>query len=162
MTVCESHYLPGGAAHSFESQGYLFDAGPSFHAGLSPSPTGAISANPLKQVLDAVGEAVPCVTYDRWVVHGPEGSFPCICNAAEYEAIIARFGGPGALGQWRALDALLAPLQAGAASFPAAALRADAGVVLTAARFGPALLQTAFRVRELTGPFGDVVDQVGG
>lgn len=46
VTVCESHYLPGGAAHSFKVKGYTFDAGPSFHAGL----TGTGSTNPLKQV----------------------------------------------------------------------------------------------------------------
>lgn len=46
VTVCESHYLPGGAAHSFKVKGYTFDAGPSFHAGLT-SPN---SPNPLKQV----------------------------------------------------------------------------------------------------------------
>jgi protoporphyrinogen oxidase len=35
VTLCESHYHAGGAAHSFEVQGYHFDAGPSFFAGLS-------------------------------------------------------------------------------------------------------------------------------
>jgi hypothetical protein len=35
VTVCESHYVAGGAAHGFEAQGYSFDAGPSFYAGLS-------------------------------------------------------------------------------------------------------------------------------
>lgn len=63
VTVCESHYLPGGAAHSFEIKGFKFDAGPSFHAGLS-APFGK-SSNPLKQVLDVIGETVACSTYDR-------------------------------------------------------------------------------------------------
>jgi phytoene dehydrogenase-like protein len=62
VTVCESHYLPGGAAHSFEVQGFKFDAGPSFHAGLSVE---GKSSNPLKQVLDVLGEKVDCVTYDQ-------------------------------------------------------------------------------------------------
>ena len=35
VTVCEAHYHAGGAAHSFEVQGYKFDSGPSFFAGLS-------------------------------------------------------------------------------------------------------------------------------
>lgn len=35
VTVLESHYHAGGAAHSFEIQGYSCDAGPSFFAGLS-------------------------------------------------------------------------------------------------------------------------------
>ena len=35
VTVCEAHYHAGGAAHAFEVQGYKFDSGPSFFAGLS-------------------------------------------------------------------------------------------------------------------------------
>lgn len=38
VTVCEAHYLAGGAAQSFEKKGYRFDAGPSFFAGLSGGP----------------------------------------------------------------------------------------------------------------------------
>ena len=47
----------------------------------------------------------------------------------------------------------MAPLSAGAAAFPAAALRADPGVVLTAGRYAPALLQAGLVARQLTGPF---------
>ena len=108
VTVLESHYRPGGAAHSFDVQGYSFDAGPSFFAGLSGSEEGegegegedrwlaalslhakvvpsgqhtalctatpllfstagppGTSTNPLKQVLDAVGESVDCATYKQ-------------------------------------------------------------------------------------------------
>uniref|UniRef100_A0A453MGE1 Uncharacterized protein n=1 Tax=Aegilops tauschii subsp. strangulata TaxID=200361 RepID=A0A453MGE1_AEGTS len=32
-------------------------------------------ANPLAQVLDALGESVPCASYDSWMVHVPEGQF---------------------------------------------------------------------------------------
>lgn len=35
VTICESHYALGGAAHSFEVKGHHFDSGPSFFAGLS-------------------------------------------------------------------------------------------------------------------------------
>ncbi|MFP3386144.1 phytoene desaturase family protein, partial [Tritonibacter sp. SIMBA_163] len=59
VTVCESHTIAGGAAHAFERQGYIFDSGPSLYSGLSsPSP------NPLRQVLEAIGEQVACVQYD--------------------------------------------------------------------------------------------------
>lgn len=61
--MCEAHYHPGGAAHAFEVQGYTFDSGPSFFAGLSGAP--GTSTNPLKQVLDVIDEQVECVTYDR-------------------------------------------------------------------------------------------------
>ena len=46
VVVCESHDIAGGAGHAFERQGFQFDSGPSFHAGLSSKP----SINPLKQV----------------------------------------------------------------------------------------------------------------
>ena len=45
VTVLEAHDRPGGAAHSFKLGGAEFDAGPSFHAGLSPTTT--VSLNPL-------------------------------------------------------------------------------------------------------------------
>jgi hypothetical protein len=46
VVVCESHDIAGGAGHAFVRQGFHFDSGPSFHAGLSIKP----SINPLKQV----------------------------------------------------------------------------------------------------------------
>jgi len=85
------------------------------------------SPNPLKQVLDAVGEAVECITYDRWLTYTPDDTFPVVCDGAAYAAMIGRQGGPAALAQWRALERELAPLQRGAALFPAAALRGDLG-----------------------------------
>ena len=35
VAVCESHTIPGGAAHSFVRDGYCFDSGPSYFLGLS-------------------------------------------------------------------------------------------------------------------------------
>lgn len=62
-------------------------------------------------------------------------------------------GGEEAYRQWRALEERMAPLQAGAAMLPAAALRADLGVALTAGRFGPGLLKAGLVAGQLTGPF---------
>ena len=62
-------------------------------------------------------------------------------------------GGEEAYRQWRRLEELMAPLQAGAALLPAAALRADPGVALTtAARFGPGLLKAGLVAGQLTAP----------
>lgn len=47
VVVFESHSLPGGAAHSFEIQGYHFDSGPSLFSGLSSR---GVLANPMAQV----------------------------------------------------------------------------------------------------------------
>ncbi|KAL7205753.1 hypothetical protein ACSBR2_018640 [Camellia fascicularis] len=72
VLVLESHSLLGAAAHSFEKKGYKFDSGPSFFSGFqSRGP----QANPLAQVLDALGESIPCANYDSWMVYLPEGDF---------------------------------------------------------------------------------------
>ena len=158
VVVCESHYHPGGAAHAFEVDGYMFDAGPSFHAGLSGPPGQA--TNPLKQVLDAIDERVECTTYDRWITYTPEGDFPCVCDREEYIGMIRRIGGETAYSQWLALEEKMKPLQKGASLFPAAAIRSDIGIILTAMQFGPGLLSTGLYANQLTGPFGDIVNQV--
>mmetsp|Transcript_20184 Transcript_20184/g.56215 ORF Transcript_20184/g.56215 Transcript_20184/m.56215 type:complete len:631 (-) Transcript_20184:221-2113(-) len=159
VTVLESHYLPGGAAHSFKIGGYSFDAGPSFFLGLSNEK--GTSSNPLKQVLDAVGESVPSKQYDRWIVYTQDGTFPCVAGRQAYLENLERQGGREALEQFLALEKELEPLQKGAALFPAAAIRSDLGMLLTSARFlGPELLATAGVAGTLTGPFGAVVDRV--
>lgn len=135
-------------------------AGPSFHAGLSVSP----SPNPLKQVLDIIGETVPCKQYDRWVVYDSKGQFDCVANEAEYKRGILSQGGPEALKQWEKLEESMKPLQAGAAMLPAAGMRDDLGVVLTAGYFGMqagwAFAQTGLQAGRLTGPFCNIVDEV--
>jgi phytoene dehydrogenase-like protein len=160
VTVVESHYQAGGAAHAFGVGGFTFDSGPSFHAGLSKKK----SANPLKQVLDALGEHVQCATYDRWIVYDDRGTFPCIAGSEGYRETILRQGGSEALQQWKALEATMAPLQAGASLFPAAGMRGDLGVLLTAGMFGIrsgwTFAQTGLQARRLTGPFSDIVDRV--
>ncbi len=57
VIVSESHTIPCWVAHSFERDGFKFDSGPSRHFGLSYRP----SSNPLRQVLDAIGEEMLCV-----------------------------------------------------------------------------------------------------
>jgi NAD(P)-binding Rossmann-like domain len=45
VVVLESHYLPGGVAHTFERDGFYFDAGPSLWNGMATRPY-----NPLREV----------------------------------------------------------------------------------------------------------------
>lgn len=45
VLVLESHYIPGGVAHTFERDGFKFDAGPSLWNGMSTKPY-----NPLGEV----------------------------------------------------------------------------------------------------------------
>ena len=155
VLVLESHYHPGGAAHTFEVQGYKFDAGPSFHAGLSVDR----SSNPLKQVLDLVDETVEYVTYDRWITYTPEGTFPTVCERDAFVETIRRQGGEQAYRDWLRLEAAMEPLHQGAASFPASAIRADAWMGLIGFLFGPSLWKTGLLAGTLTGPFSRLVDE---
>ncbi len=87
----------------------------------------------------------------QWIVYTPQGSYPCITDAAAYAAMIRQQGGEAALQQWRQLERAMKPLQRGAALFPAAAVRGDLGFALTAARFfGPQMLQMGLIANQLT------------
>ena len=74
VTVCESHDRIGGCAHGFERRTaagtFHFDSGPSLFSGCS-----APSSNPLRQVLDAVGETPEWGSYNEWTMYVPEGIF---------------------------------------------------------------------------------------
>ena len=48
MTVCESHAIPGGAAHAWQQDGYHFESGPSLYSGMDSQ---GRSANPMSHVL---------------------------------------------------------------------------------------------------------------
>lgn len=170
VTVVEAHSVAGGAAHAFERGGYTFDSGPSFYFGLSDAP--GTSLNALKQALDLLAESVPCVAYDRWRVHTAAGSFDCTTSLQEYEATIRRFAGAEGVAQWQALSSRLEPLSSFAAVLPFAALRGDAAVPLSLARFAPALLSgfatlaaapggVPASLSALSGSFGDVVRAAG-
>ncbi len=78
VIVCESHTIPGGAAHGFRRRGFEFDSGPSFYCDLSD----ARSLNPVKEVLDVLGESLKAVCSDLLgYYHLPEGTFPVYSNA---------------------------------------------------------------------------------
>ena len=93
VTICESHDCAGGAAHGFHRNGYIFDSGPSFFCGLSDRH----SLNPLRQVLDILGESVKAIAYDPLGhYHFPEGSVPIHGNLEQYRQAVARVTAQGA------------------------------------------------------------------
>jgi phytoene dehydrogenase-like protein len=100
VTVCESHTTPGGAAHGFEREGFHFESGPSFFTGLSV----AESNNPLRNVLDQLGESVEAVPYESWNFHFPEGLFVSSTNEQRYHTEIARFTDEAGMKQWLRLE----------------------------------------------------------
>jgi hypothetical protein len=108
VKVLESHDRPGGVAHTFEEDGFKFDAGPSLWNGMATKPY-----NPLREVLELVGEgdSVTYANYDGWVMHIPEGSFKFTVGANKFEPIVEQFGGPNALNEWNELLEILKPIQ---------------------------------------------------
>ncbi|CAM6125241.1 unnamed protein product [Calypogeia fissa] len=165
VVVFESHTLPGGAAHSFEIKGYHFDSGPSLFSGLSSR--GQL-ANPMAQVLDALGEDVECAKYDSWMVYLPEGDFLSKIGPTAIYKDLEIYGGPNAVSDWRNLQEVLKPLYGSTMALPPAALRGDLGVVITAfARFAPGLLKSLIEAgssgsaTKLLRPFSELMDSAG-
>ena len=156
VTVVESHSIAGGAAHAFERNGYKFESGPSLYSGLSYSP----SPNPLRQVLDAIGEDLPCVNYNTWGCYLPEGYFDAQVGADQFCEILQQLRGDNAVAEWRKLQEIMTPLGKSATALPPSALRYDLGAVLTMGKFAPALLQQAANVIKLTGSFSNIIDGV--
>lgn len=155
VTVCESHSIPGGAAHSFEYRGYKFDSGPSLYSGLSYSP----SPNPLRQVLDAIEEDLSWANYDTWGCCLPEGDFDTSVGADQFCQVLEKLRGKEAVTQWRKLQEAMQPLKEAAIAIPPATIRLDLGVLLTAGQFFPSLISHAPNVIKLTGPFSKIIDQ---
>ncbi|KAG6652303.1 prolycopene isomerase, chloroplastic [Carya illinoinensis] len=166
VLVLESHDLPGGAAHSFEIKDYKFDSGPSLFSGFqSRGP----QANPLAQVLDALGESLPCAKYDSWKVYIPEGEFLSRIGPTEFFKDLEKYASPDAVREWqKLLDAVL-PLSAAAMALPPLSIRGDFGVLSTAAvRYAPSLLksfaqmgpQGALGATKLLRPFSEIIDSL--
>ncbi|MGF1458701.1 MAG: phytoene desaturase family protein [Leptolyngbyaceae cyanobacterium] len=156
VTVCESHTIPGGAAHGFERKGFTFDSGPSLYSGLSYRP----SANPLRQVLDAIGEDAEWKTYDTWGCCLPEGTFDTQVGADQFCDVLMTLRGGEAVQQWRTLQALMKPYGEAAIALPPAAVRFDWGVLQTLLPFAGKMLSHTPRLLDLTGPFSRLMDRV--
>ncbi|MBE7379996.1 MAG: FAD-dependent oxidoreductase [Leptolyngbya sp. SIO1E4] len=155
VVVCESHTLPGGAAHGFERQGFKFDSGPSFFSGLGDP----ASRNPLKQVLDVLEEPIEAIAYDPLgYYHLPEGTLPIYRQLAAYQAEVARFTPQGAaeLGKFgQRLFALYAPLS----QIPSLGLRPDLQVMPFLLRYPGALLKLLPQLKAVQQSAGVLLDQ---
>ncbi|EIE19833.1 FAD/NAD(P)-binding domain-containing protein [Coccomyxa subellipsoidea C-169] len=156
VTVCESHSIPGGAAHAWVQDGYHFESGPSLYSGMAAR---GRAANPIAHVLQAIDEPLDLLTYNKWNVLLPEGDFMTKVGGSEFEDVLQQVS-PSAIPEWRELQRVMKPLAAAATALPPAALRADPAVAVTIARYLPQLLQGGGDIRRLVGPFSDIVDGV--
>ncbi|CEM06751.1 unnamed protein product [Vitrella brassicaformis CCMP3155] len=157
VLVLESHVEVGGAGHSWERDGFVFDSGPSLYSGLTIDP----SPNPLKFVFDAIGEYPSWLTYDTWGVSIPGGSFDATIGPGPFWAILDRFGGPNAKQEWSRLMDYMQPLGEAAMAVPSPALRSDLGALLTLSPFFRELLKTIPKGPKLQGPFGKMLSEAG-
>ncbi|AFZ01954.1 phytoene desaturase family protein [Calothrix sp. PCC 6303] len=155
VVVYESHTVFGGAAHSFKRQGFEFDSGPSFYCGL----TGAESLNPVKQVLDILGESLQTVTYDPLGhYHFPEGSFPVYSNLQRYQDEVAKITPQGSAELQRFYQRML-PLYAAMKEIPTVTLRSDWQLIpVLLGNYGLSLLKMLPHLPILQGSVGDVMD----
>lgn len=155
VVVCESHTIPGGAAHGFRRQGFRFDSGPSFFSGLSA----AVSRNPLRQVLDVLEEPIAAIAYDPLgYYHLPEGTLPVYRQLADYGREVAQFTPQGAEELDAFVNRLLA-LYTPLSQIPSLGLRPDIGVVPFLLRYPQALLKLLPQLRAVQRSVGHLLDQ---
>jgi carotene isomerase len=155
VIVCESHAIPGGAAHSFSRQGFHFDSGPSFFAGLSDRQ----SLNPLRQVLDVLGESVAAVPYDPLGhYHFPEGTFPVYGDADRYREEIAKITPQGAQ-EYQKFERDLMRLYPILREIPTLTLRSDLNAIsLLLTRYPFSMLKLIPQIAVLQASAGDVMN----
>lgn len=155
VTVCESHTIAGGAAHSFSRRGFKFDSGPSFYCGLSDPH----SRNPLRQVLEVLGESLPAVPYDPLGhYHFPEGSFPVYSNVERYREAVAQITSQGAR-ELKRFEQRLLPLYDALQGIPTLALRADWQLIpVLLGGYLPSLLKMLPHLGVVQGSVGNVMD----
>jgi carotene isomerase len=157
VLVCESHAIAGGAAHSFKRRGFEFDSGPSFYCGLGNQRP---SLNPLRQVLDALGESLQVVPYDPMGhYHFPEGTFPVYSNSDRYREAVAQITPTGAR-ELECFEKRLLPLYDALRDVPTIALRADWQLIpVLLGRYLPSLLKMLPQLGIIQGSVGEVMDK---
>ena len=163
--IYESHYLPGGCAHAFDRTApngvtFTFDSGPTIVLGCSEKPY-----NPLRQVLNAVGQTVEWIRYDGWgVIEHPgrnnEVKWKMELGPNVFEqGPLTNFGGPKALEEFNELRAATEPLVGGAVAIPAMAMRAGPTAIVPLLRYLPALVGLIQQGPQLTqGTFAPFMD----
>nr|QIW94442.1 carotene synthesis related protein [Dunaliella salina] len=156
VTVAESHYTPGGAAHSYQNKGYHFESGPSLYSGMTGK---GKEANPLGHVLQAIGEPLDCKYYNTWNVLVPEGTFLTQVGNDNFGSVLSKIRGPEAVQEWNSLQELMRPLASAAAALPPAAMRLDPWAAITVGRYLPDLITQGPVAAQLTGPFANILDK---
>ena len=166
VAVFESHYIAGGCAHGYTAKGkdgksYKFDTGPSFFSGLNPEIPAKFS-NPLRTVLDAIGEDLECIKYETFGLKFPEGDFIHTTDFGSKGGVLDQVSGSSAIKEWEYMMQRMEPLASAVDALPTAALRADVGVAMTASPFLSNFAKTnPLENLKLTKPFSAILNSSG-
>lgn len=157
VLICESHSIPGGAAHSFKRKGFTFDSGPSFYAGIGSQQT---SLNPLQQVLRALGEKLDTIPYDPLgEFHFPEGTFFAYQDNDQYCREIAKISPQGGK-EYQAFIQEMLGLYDSLKTIPTMELRADWKILqVLFPKYLPTLLQSLPKLPLLGSSVGKIRDK---
>lgn len=159
VLVLESHAIAGGCAHGFERGSFAFDSGPSLYNGMAGP-----STNPLRQVLDAVGEDVEWIRYDGWEMLLPNDRrfYFRTGSAADWKRTLREFGGPNALSDWVRLEQFCRPITKAASGIAPLCLRDDPGALVAIMLHALGGFVSAAPVaRLLTAPFSQILKEAG-
>lgn len=165
VTVLESHYHAGGAAHTFKAKAkgidgdFFFDSGPSLYGGLSEECT----SSPLKHVYQIIEEEPEWIKYDRWNAFIPEGEANAEIGYDDFvNTLLPKYGGPDAPAQWERLMKNIVPLADAICNGPPPAfVREDPGVLLTLAKYFPKLKSIPGGPQKLSEPFSKFLEESG-
>jgi phytoene dehydrogenase-like protein len=153
VQVLEAHSVAGGAAHGFSRRGFQFESGPSLWSGLGRWP----STNPLTQVLKAVGETLPVVSYHHWDLLLPEGRLRVGVGMEPFLGVLRELRGAAVAEEWRRFLLAIEPLCRSVRSLPLLALRPGLGNAVTlGGGIGLELLARAPQLAALGGSFGPI------
>jgi carotene isomerase len=156
VVVCESHSIPGGAAHSFSRQGFHFDSGPSFYCGLGDRH----SLNPVRQILEVLGESIAAVAYDPFGhYHFPDVTLPVYGDADRYRAAVAQITPQGSR-ELAQLEHQFLQLYEAMRDIPTLALRADFHLLPLLLSRPLALLKLLPQLGVIQGSVGDMVQRI--
>ncbi len=155
VIICESHTIPGGAAHSFKRQGFEFDSGPSFYCGLTDSQ----SLNPLKQVLDILNESIQVIPYDPLGhYHFPETTFAAYRHIERYRQEVHQITPKGAQ-ELQVFTERLLGLYEAMKGIPTLALRVDWQIIPVLLRhYLPSLVKMLPHLPIVQASVGSVMD----
>ena len=133
--VLESHIKPGGSAHTFSRMHnggkYSFEVGPSIFEGLDKP-----SLNPLRILIDSLGEEMPVKTYTGLGYWTPEGywRFPVGSKSNFEDLLREQSDNPElAVEEWNALRKRLKTLGGSTLAVSLLNLRQDQGFLATTA-----------------------------